>query len=324
MGVNHLTLGEPVDYRIGRERSCTRAREALVSKHIVHIANFPTDGPTLVEFGSCFGTVRPRSSTLQSTIEDYVGVVQLRHDIEPEARLVTQDNAELRPHTAHSWGLERPRYFALLMVDPGWTDSDPGTHGESLFVAVADALDTMAQRWPNHYDDDSRHLTHTPVEFWGKLRRSAVSRQPLLFPVAERGPLGIRYREGMLDALSECVDTITDGEQFLEAVNRLDQALLTAPRVELQLGSGDLILLDNRLVTHARRPFVARSDSGLWNPRLVYSLHVYADPDPGAQELGDRLVHAARVHTGDSDAGDATRQRAGSPPCHGAHRSIDR
>lgn len=282
MGVHHLTLGQQVDYRIGREHSCRRAREALACDHIVHIANFPTDGTTLVEFGSCFGTVRPRSSSLQSSIEDYVGVVRLRHDIEPEARLVTQDNAELRPHTAHSWGLERPRYFALLMVDPGWTDTDPGTHGESLFVAVTDALDTMARRWPDRYDDDLRLLTHTSVEFWGKLRLSAVSRQPLLFPVAERGPLGIRYREGMLDALSEVADTITDGERFLEAVNRLDQALMTAPRVELQLGSGDLIFLDNRLVTHARRPFVARSDGGLWNPRLVYSLHVYADPEPGA------------------------------------------
>lgn len=106
MGVHQLTLGEPVDYRIGREHLCRRAREALTSNHIVHIANFPTDGSTLVEFGSCFGSVRPRFSSLQSTIEDYVGVVQLRHDIEPEARLVTQDNAELRPHTAHSWGLE--------------------------------------------------------------------------------------------------------------------------------------------------------------------------------------------------------------------------
>jgi alpha-ketoglutarate-dependent taurine dioxygenase len=278
-----LALHRWIDYRAGGAAATAElAREAVARDSIAFVTGFPPDRRALAELGAAFGEVMRKYADAGDALEDRIGKVQLRRDIPPEERLDTQGSSELRPHTANAWAARRPRYFGLLMADQGWIDAPEGTRGESFFVSVRDALEEMARRFRDSFEADLDLLVGTPVEFFGnavsRRRGTKVSRLPVLFPVDEEpGRLGIRYRESMLDTLCEVVDTVPDGGRWLQAVERLDQAMETAHRVEVALQPGHLVVLDNRLVLHARRPFVAeRPDGGggtLANPRLLYSVH---------------------------------------------------
>ena len=281
MGIaQRLALRGWIEYGMGPEAAAAAAREAVATDGIAFVRGFPPDRRALAELGATFGEVMRKYRDAGPELEDRIGLVQLRGDIPEDERLDTQGAAELRPHTANAWGLRRPRVFGLLMVDQGWVDEPEGARGESIFVAVADAVEELARRFPHTFEEDLRLLVRTPVEFHGNAvsRRhgTRVSRMPLLFPVGEDGRLGVRYRERMLDTLRPLVGAIPGGERYLRAVERFDLALETAPRVELLLHPSELVLVDNRLVTHARRPFVAERPDGTCSPRLLYSVH--ADP----------------------------------------------
>jgi alpha-ketoglutarate-dependent taurine dioxygenase len=275
-----LALRSWIEHGMGAEAAAAAAREAVAADGIAFVRGFPADRRALAELGATFGEVMRKYREAGPELEDRIGLVQLRGDIPAEERLDTQGADELRPHTANAWGRKRPRVFGLLMVDQGWVDVPEGTRGESIFVSVADAVEEMARRFPHTFEEDLRLLVRTPVEFHGNAvsRRNGtpVSRMPLLFAVGEDGRLGVRYRERMLDTLRPLVGDIPGGDRYLRAVERLDLALESAPRVELLLRPSELVLVDNRLVTHARRPFVAERAGGECNPRLLYSVH--ADP----------------------------------------------
>jgi alpha-ketoglutarate-dependent taurine dioxygenase len=278
---NRLSLRGWIDYRVGAAAASELAREAVAGDAIAFVDHFPADRRALAEFGTTFGEVMRKYSNAGDALEDRIGLIRYRRDIAPEERLDTQGSSELRPHTANAWAARRPRVFGLLMVDQGWVDEPAGARGESFFVAVRDAVDHLAVRFPDTFEEDLRLLTGTPVEFFGnalsRRNRTRVSRLPLLFTVDGDERLGIRYRESMLAALREVVDTVPGGSRWFEAAERLDLAMETAPRVELALRPSQLVVLDNRLVLHARRPFVAERPDGAGgtaaNPRLLYSVH---------------------------------------------------
>jgi Taurine catabolism dioxygenase TauD, TfdA family len=281
MGIaQRLALRSWIEHGMDAEAAAAAAREAVAAESIAFVRGFPPERLALAELGATFGEVMRKYRDAGPELEERIGQVQLRGDLPEEERLDTQGSAELHPHTANAWGVRRPRIFGLLMVDQGWIDAPVGMRGESIFVAVRDAIEELARLFPDTFEEDLSLLVGTPVEFHGNAvsRRGGtpVARMPLLFPVDDGGELGVRYREGMLETLRALVGTIEGGERYLEAVERFDQALETASRVELPLRPGELVLIDNRRVTHARRPFVAERPDGdgvAYNPRLLYSVH---------------------------------------------------
>ena len=275
-----FSLGRSIDYRLGLHLSSEEAKRIIDKNSIVKIINFPLDRRALADFGSTLGRLMPKHTDKANTIEDFIGIVRLRSDIEPEERFATQDNSELNPHTAHSWGIQRPRYFGLLMVNPGWRDETQGERGESMYVRLKDALEEMKKQFPETYEEDIQLLRYTKVEFFGKRKGANVSNMPILFPIDENGTLGFRYKENMLEDLEELTPFIPNGDRYFQAAQRFDKSLLSSSHI-IQLTQGDLIILDNRLIAHARKPFVAERIDNLdqisQSPRLLYSMHVHPD-----------------------------------------------
>ncbi len=279
--VDTFKLGTSVDYRLGLPFSVEQAKKALNSNYIVKITNFPLDKTTLIEFASNFGQLIPKYRAIGETPDDYIGDVRIRTDIRPEDRLATERDGELHPHTAKSWGLQRPRYFGLLMICPGWTDQSPGMNGESRFVRVIDAVGEMQQRLPQTFEEDFHLLAITPVEFTATHIKDDVVRMPILFQVDKQGMFGLRYKENMRAVLTRLAPPTPEGGRYIQAVERFDGVLRTAAHIEVPLNAGDLIVLDNRIVAHARNPFVPErvdaSGVAITNPRQLFNIHMQPD-----------------------------------------------
>ncbi|OGK35798.1 hypothetical protein A3A93_03290 [Candidatus Roizmanbacteria bacterium RIFCSPLOWO2_01_FULL_38_12] len=278
---DEFRLGIPVDYSQGSLQASELARKALDKNHIVELTHFPHDQEVLASFCSGFGPLMPKYRATGTTPADYVGDVRFRSDIKLEDRLATEKDGELRPHTAKSWGLERPRYFALLMVNPGWTNQPAEMNGESRFVRAQDAVAEMGLQFPDTFKEDFQLLTSTPVRFTATHIQDETAHMPILFFVDGNGTLGLRYKENMLSVLTKLAPSIENGERYVEAVQRFDEALQTAPHIETLLQPGELIIMDNRVVAHARRTFVSTGTDDIGqvviNPRHLYNIHMQPD-----------------------------------------------
>lgn len=256
-------------------------KKVVDTNFIVKVVNFPLDKTVFAEFSKNLGPLMPKYKTTGISPEDYIGDVKIRTDIRPEDRLATERDGELKPHTAKSWGRERPRYFGLLMVDSGWIDQPSGMNGESIFVRTNDAVDEMQRLYPETFEEDFLLLKNTPVEFTATHLKDQVARMPLLFPISKNGTLGLRYKENMRTVIERIAPPTQEGKRYIQAVDRFDKSLQTAPHIETQLNSGDLIILDNRTVAHARNTFLSeRVDSNgknITNPRHLYNIHMHPD-----------------------------------------------
>lgn len=274
---DRFQLGAPVDYRLGHETASELAKRALNGNHIVRVTHFPPTQQVLTDFSKAIGPLMPKYRATGDASEDYVGDVKFRPDISSKDRLATERDGELRPHTAKSWGLERPRYFGLLMVNPGWTDQQKGMNGESMFVRAQDAVVEMARRFPDTIEEDFRLLTTTPVSFTATHLPDDPAHMPILFPVDDN-TLGMRYKENMKDVLTRLGLTLPNGDRYVEAVERFDEALQTAPHIDIPLQAGELVIMDNRVVAHARKPFVSErlddTEEVYYNPRHLYNIHM--------------------------------------------------
>lgn len=255
-------------------------RSALLTDSLVLVSNFPAGRVELSEFSSQLGSLMPKYQKTSSNLaEDFVGVVQIRPDISEQDRLSTEKGGELKPHTAKSWGLIRPHYFGLLMVDPGWTDMQPGLNGESILVRWQDVIKEMQRLHPQTFAEDYRLLTQTNVRFTATHLKDDIADMPIIFPIDSAEDLGVRYKENMVVVLSRLAPEIPNGRRFLEAVLRFDQTARNCDlRWEFAMAPGDLYVIDNRRVGHARRDFVPfRLDSQgqtQYNPRLLYNIHI--------------------------------------------------
>ncbi|MBI4130189.1 TauD/TfdA family dioxygenase [Candidatus Roizmanbacteria bacterium] len=218
---DEFRLGAPVDYRRGLGNTSELARRTVDRTGIVRVVNFPPDMRTLVEFCSTFGPLMPKYRATGTAPEDYIGDVRIRTDIPPEDRLATERDGELRPHTAKSWGLQRPRYFGILMINPGWTNQSFGMNGESRFVRAGDAVDELQRRFPQTADEDFHLLTTTPVEFMATHIRDDVARMAIVFPVDSISTLGLRYKENMRDVLIRLAPPTLEGKRYVQAVTMI-------------------------------------------------------------------------------------------------------
>ncbi len=297
---DRFQMGTPVDFRLGAPIAVELAKRTLQGNGIVQITDFPLDRQTLVDFSANFGTLMPKYKATGSSPQDYIGDVQIRPDIKPEDRLSTEGTSELHPHTAKSWSFDRPKYFGLLMIDGGWTNQPEGMNGESMFVRLGDILETMKLKYPETFAEDFELLTETQVTFTATHIQDQVDTAPIIYPLDTRGALGFRWKENMQQVIERMASSLPQGERYLQAINRFNAASQDAPHIETLLRPGELVLLDNRTVAHARRPFVSeRTDASgnkIYNPRHLYNIHLNADKTQlQEEEYSDRGAYHREI-----------------------------
>lgn len=198
-------------------------------------------------------------------------------NVSEQKRLRTEGNSELGLHTAKAWRIDRPRYFGLLIVNPGWRDQEPGNNGESIFTHIDDALSELRKTHPESFDNDFRLLHETPVRLPIHHAKDEIDYSPLLFDVEDEG-IGLRYKENTKELIAQAVSTIPNGEKYYEALSRFYEAAQHARgRLEIPLEAGNLVLLDNWRITHARNtfPFNRHEQDGsvVLNPRHLFNIH---------------------------------------------------
>lgn len=154
-------------------------------------------------------------------------------------------------------------------------------NGESIFVLIEDAVAEMQRLYPKTFGEDFLLLKNTSVKFTATHIKDEVVRMPILFPINENGTLGLRYKENMRTVIERITPPTGEGKRYVQALDRLDKSLQEAPRIQVQLNSGDLIILDNRTVAHARNTFLSeRIDSNgniITSPRHLYNIHMRPD-----------------------------------------------
>lgn len=175
----------------------------------------------------------------------------------------------LRPHCARSWANRRPRYFALLMIEPGWRDRPHGLNGESLFVPWRAAFASLAATQPRTFEADFELLASKPIAFSADHVREEVNEGPIVYPLEEtddRFDSGVRVKQDLPDLLMR----LGEGAAA-KAVGRLQARarLLCADRL-LALDGGDLVIVDNNRWAHGRCEFEVER-RGRLNPREIWS-----------------------------------------------------
>ncbi|MEL7059252.1 MAG: TauD/TfdA family dioxygenase [Acidobacteriota bacterium] len=253
------------------------AEEAVRRDAVVTILGFPGGAVALEQFVRRWGEPMRRGGSSAAPSTPWIGDVRFRPDIESAERLPTQTFRELEFHTARSFERVRPRLFAMLMVDPGWTDEPAGQNGESLLLRWKVAAEELRAAFPGSAEADLNRLTSTPVAYRPWYVQKEVAEEPLLRRLPD-GDIECRYWQGTLETLREQQDEIPDGARFLSALERWDRIVQSGRgAIEYSMQAGQLTLLDNRRVAHARRPFrQARSSDGqtVANPRHMFTAHL--------------------------------------------------
>ena len=179
----------------------------------------------------------------------------------------------LEPHAARSWALRRPRYFALLMVEPGWRDLPFGSNGESVFVPWRRALERMRSENAARFETAFGLLSERPVTFEADKVREPVSAGPIIYPLSDsrdEWDIGVRVKQDLPAVLRR----IGAGEEIAQAVEWLQSSARHVAREKLAvLERGDLVVVDNNRWAHGRMGFEIARGNAL-NPREVWSLAV--------------------------------------------------
>lgn len=255
-----------------------RAKICLEDTSILAINDFPPDPSALLDFSYNFGKPLLKYTKGETDVMDYVADIRLQPNISEDKRRPTQGNSEIKFHTAHSYIVVRPTYFALLMTDQGWLDQSKGNNGESLLIRWKDVIEEFKSRYPLTAEDDLQRLTTTSISYKPWYVEAEPANEPIMFYLPE-GDIGVRYWEGISSTTEESVETINEGYIYLQALKRFDEVVNTCQKtIEYQMDKNQLIVIDNRRVAHARKPFTATKidtqGNKKINPRQVFTIHV--------------------------------------------------
>lgn len=255
-------------------------KDVLAKEYLVLIRSFPPDKNIFTSFSGRLGSLMPSYRAKgNNSADDYVQEVRIRPDISPAERLSTEREGEFKPHTAKSWGITRPELFGLLMIDPGWRDLPFGNNGESILVRWREVFLEMSTRFPKNYQEDWNLLKGTNVTFTATHLKDPPANEPLITELSSPFDVGVRYKENMTDVIEKMLPNLPNGERYYQAILRFEEvARTTTARYEFPLETGDLYIVDNRRVGHARRPFDAyriNLDGQLvFNPRFAVNIHI--------------------------------------------------
>jgi len=245
---------------------------------IAVLSGFPTDPGALLEFGRQIGVPSPKpgysrgSSTTQNAAFEYVADVRYMREIPSSERRATQGNVEIRLHTARSFAVNRPRYFALLMAQPSVYG------GTSTYGLVDRVLEVLGKKSPAAYSGYVSELstTHVPWTHRNSPAGDAAS-TPLLSSIGTGRPQ-FRYWNGILETAAEHRMHKT----FIDALENFDNALHDeATLTEVHADRGDLVIIDNNRVAHGRRAFSTEHPGSQQElQRQVYSMQVFGHDQP--------------------------------------------
>lgn len=178
-------------------------------------------------------------------------------------------SSDLPPHNARSWAKLRPKFFAMLMVDPGWRDQQTYQNGESFFVDWHRAFALALSRDPRQAEMDFKLLSTEPVQFCADNVREPNNEGPLIYRIENRPPeheWGIRIKQNLPEVL-----LAMGRDDLAGAVQRMQAAAHELGRKQVvALERGDLVIIDNNRWAHGRFSFELMRGSVL-NPREVWS-----------------------------------------------------
>ncbi len=244
------------------------AGEVLGERGVVRITGFPDSAAVLISFLGHLGTPLGYYGGDAGTHPDHNAIWRVAYDRDASQRGETHAIAgPLAVHSSQSLLDPRPRYFCMLMANPGWQDLEPGMNGESLLVPWSRTLRLLAEENPDEYGKLLDTLM-SPVPYPDGLTRPLVYE---LNPMRERFDYGVRLKSDLLTTLKAAFpdeDVTHLMEKFAAAGQR------AAKRV--QLAAGDLVVVDNDRWGHGRESVIGRrrAADGSWtvNPRELWSL----------------------------------------------------
>ena len=254
-------------------------RDLLLESPFARIRNFPISKHQLADFCTRLGPLQPAYRSQGIEPADMIGDVCIRSDLATEDRHLTEDSGPLRLHTARSWGVNRPTYFGLLMIEPGWRDQPYGMNGESVFAIWRTILENMSKKFPGTFDRDLDLLTTIPLQFGATHLEGVVADEPIVFEVESKNSFGVRFKENMPRIVTETIEKLSGSDAYLQAFERFNETVQdTKAKSETVLESGDLVVFDNRLVAHGRYPFlqaqITANDEVIYNPRHMYNVYI--------------------------------------------------
>lgn len=262
------------------------AKLQLAKGSVVYLYGCEPSPDFLFKFSRWFGEPMAKLSFkykfTDNEVMQYVGNVSVKRNIAKAERMDTNDHEPITVHTARSYARVRPSYFAILMADAGFLDVEPGKSGESLLSRWQDVFAEYARRYSTAQQDLQLLLT-TPVGYrpW-YYTDGPVTTEPMLRRRAD-GSWAMRYWNQAPETLASLVGT---DSELARVVQRLDAvANDEAVMMEFQMEPGEMYVIDNALVGHARRGFVDERvvDGSIRpNPRQLYSLHL-EDQGPNAE-----------------------------------------
>jgi hypothetical protein len=258
------------------QESCADKVRSQVALHdIALVKEFPTEVEKFVSFLGELGQVLENyevGAGYGTPQGAYRFINRVR--IDPRGKLLHNCAGALPPHSARSWAIQRPRFFAMLMVDPGCQLGPEGSNGETLLVRWQDALRILQQE-SQDFKQDLELLSRVALPFSANRVREMASHAPLIYGLPDRRhelDYGVRWKYDLREKVEALLpDAIRTA--YLAAVQRLYDVLgdLRVQR-QGQLQSGDLVVVDNNRVAHGRRTVRAQrlSDGGA-NTRELWS-----------------------------------------------------
>jgi len=262
-----------IDGRLRRLRNNSTANavaNAIKDGAGICIPSFPINAATMLGFLKDLGEPLADYARLipgEISVAPDLNVVKLRKG--PPGKVRTHHRSgELVPHTARSWAKQRPRYFAMLMVEPGWRDGPTHSNGESLYVPWRLALDRMRRESALKFGAAFEILMDTPVFFEADKVREAVNAGPVGYQLPDSRDeldVGFRIKQDLPAVLRRCANAnlLADAVEWLQTTARA--AAMELPTV---LECGDLVVLDNNRWAHGRCAFEITRNHFL-NPSLL-------------------------------------------------------
>lgn len=285
------------DYRTGPFGQVISATEEELTGQVINglavrkaalIRDFPPDSHRYVEFLRTLGTPLDNydagSGKAAYALHPNINVVRCAVGTAGGAR-VQEQGGPLPPHSARAFSAHRPRYIAMLMINPGWP-GQPGSAGESVIVRWADAFRHLREADPDAYDKDYALLSETPITITAAHVVDEWATTPLIYPLADaedNADVGVRYSLALWDKLPTMPMEEELRSRYRAAVTRLTTAASDpGVRFTYPMQAGDIVILDNNRYGHGRLTFTqARpGENGVTevNPRELWSVVVAATP----------------------------------------------
>ena len=192
-------------------------------------------------------------------------------------RMPTQDFRPIHFHTARAYAKRRPNVFCMLMFDQGWTGLENGQNGESKLLTISDFLNEFNKVSGAQAEEFLDILKSYKLQYKPSFYTGDVGQGALLWE--KNGKTCFRFWEGLTNDLVETLALVEPNSGIENALRAVSTTLTEAkPSYKALLDPGDIIVLDNKAVAHARNAFLPlkQNSSGIveHTTRQVFNLQI--------------------------------------------------